>query len=162
MHYYIFDGIQYEKNQPYYDYKNNFLKINFRLAQKYRPTILAYASNEHIGIFNREEIYRVMVSYERIGDVLSHEVGHMIDVSPREIAEVTNNVLREYSDESIDKYRGFRDADYSFLLSGMVIDNINNLERGCDSKNKTECKGLFTSYGRYKLCFLLWWEIESL
>ena len=101
-----------------------------------------------------------MVSYERIGDVLSHEVGHMIDVSPREIAEVTNNVLREYSDEIIDKYRGFRDADYIFLLNGMVIDNINNLERGCDSKNKTECKGLFTSYGNINYVFYYGWKLE--
>ena len=161
--YYIFDGIQYERNQPYYNYKNNFLKINIRYAQQYRPSIIAYAYTEHIGIFKKDEIYRVMVSYEGIGQVLAHEIGHMIDVSPREIAEETNNVLREYSSEIIDKSRNFRGSDYDFLLiNGMIIDNINNLERGCDSKNKTECKGLFTNFGRYKLCFLLWWEIESL
>ena len=160
--YYIFDGIQFEKNQPYYDYKNNYLKIHLRLSQHYRSTVLAYAYTEHIGYFKKDDIYRVMVSYEGIRDTLAHEIGHIIDVIPREIAETTNNVLKEYSLEVIEKYRGYRDANYHFLLVGMVFDNINNeLERGCDSKNKSECNGLFTSYTRYGLCHLLWWDIES-
>ena len=160
--YYIFDGIQFEENQPYYDYKNNYLKLHIRYSQQYKSNILAYAYTEHIGIFKENEIYRVMVSYEGIRDVLAHEVGHMIDVEPREIAEETNNVLKEYSLEVIDKYRGYRDSNYDFLVNGMVIDNINTLERGCSIKNKSECNGLFTSYNRYKLCHLLWWDIESL
>jgi hypothetical protein len=160
--YYIFDGIQFNKNQLYYDYKNNYLKIHFRHSQRYQQNVIAYSYTEHIGIFLQEEIYRVLVSYEGIRDVLSHEVGHIIDVVPREIAEETNNVLKEYSLEVIDKFRGFSDSNYDFIINGMTIDNINTLERGCDSKNKSECNGLFTNYKRYRLTHLLWWYIESL
>ena len=160
--YYIFDGIQFEENQIYYNYKNNYIKIHIRYSQKYRQNVAAYASTEHIGIFYDEDLYRAMVSTEGIGDRLAHEVGHMIDVSPREIAEETNNVLKEFSLETIDKYLGFRDADYHFIEHYMAPENISTLLRGCDEKNISDCKGVFTNFKRYKLLFLIWWEIESL
>ena len=162
MKYYIFDGIQFEENQIYYNYKNNYIKIHIRYSNRYKNNYLAYASTEHIGIYLEEHLYRIIVSTEGIGDTLAHEVGHMIDVTPREIAEETNNVLREFSLETIDKYRGFRDSDYDFLLHYMAPENISTLLRGCDEKNISDCKGVFTNFKRYKFLFLIWWEIECL
>ena len=45
---FIYDGIQFEKDQPYYGEKNNYICNHFRYAQ---PYALAYDANEHIGIF---------------------------------------------------------------------------------------------------------------
>ena len=160
--YYIFDGIQFEENQTYYDYKNNYIKIHIRYSQRFRENVQAYASREHIGIFLKDDLYRVIVSTEGIGDTLAHEIGHMIDVIPREIAEETNNVIKEFSLETIDKYRGIRDSDYNYLTRFMTPDNISTILRGCRELNISDCKGLYTSFRRYKLLFLLWWEIESL
>ena len=60
----------------------------------------------------KEELYVAMVSTEGIGSTMSHEFGHMIDVKPREIAEETNNVLREYSLLMVDKNKGDNYLDY--------------------------------------------------
>ena len=160
--YYIFDGIQFDENQIYYNYKNNYIKIHIRYSNRYKETYIAYASTEHIGIYLEDQLYRAIVSNEGIGDTLAHEIGHMIDVIPREIAEETNNVLREFSLETIDKFRGYRDSDYNFLERYMAPENISTLIRGCNEKNKTDCKGVFTSFRRYRLLFLIWWEIECL
>ena len=160
--YYIFDGIQFEENQLYYNYKNNYIKIHFRYSVKYKENVAAYAYTEHIGIFLQEDLYNAIVSTERIGDRIAHEVGHMIDVSPREITEETNNVLKEYSEEVIEKHRGYRDANYDFLIRYMAPENISTLLRGCEEKNISDCKGVFTSFKRHKLLFLIWWEIECL
>ena len=160
--YYIFDGIQFKENQIYYNNKNNYIKIHIRYSYKYKENVAAYAYTEHIGIFLAEDLYSAIVSTEGIGARLAHEVGHMIDVTPREITEETNNVLKEYSCEVIDKYRGFRDSNYDFLLYYMTPENISTLLRGCNEKNISDCKGVFTSFKRYKFLFLLWWEIECL
>ena len=160
--YYIFDGIQFEENKIYYNYKNNYIKIHIRYSRRYKDNVLAYASTEHIGIFLNEELYRVLVSTEGIGETLAHEVGHMIDVIPREIAEETNNVLREFSLETIDKYRGYRYSDYSYLEGNMAPENISSLLRGCHEINISDCNGAYANLKRYRLLFLVWWEIESL
>ena len=75
------------KKNKYYNYKNNYIKINIRYSMKYKQNVAAYAYKEHIGIFLEEDLYDAIVSTEGIGDRLAHEVGHMIDVTPREISE---------------------------------------------------------------------------
>ena len=55
--YYIFDGIQFEKNQPYYDIKNQYININFRYTQPLKDA-RAYAFTEHIGLYYKAEIRR--------------------------------------------------------------------------------------------------------
>ena len=159
--YYIFDEIQFDENQLYYNEKNKYIKIHLRYSIKYKDNILAYAYIEHIGIFMKEELYVAMVSTEGIGRTMSHEFGHMIDVTPREIKEETNNVLREYSLLMVDINKGDNYLDYNILEKGMTPDNISTLLRGCSSQNKAECNGLFTDYKRYRFLGLIWWEIES-
>ena len=103
-----------------------------------------------LGFFLEEDLYKELVSTEGVEARLAYEVGHIIDVTPKEIVEETNNVLKEYSEEVIDKYRRYRDADYDFLVNYMAPENISTLLRGCDEKNVSDCKGVFTSFKRYK------------
>ena len=59
--------------------------------------VAAYATIEHIGIFmDCYFYYNFLVSYHQMSNILIHEIGHMIDVEPREYAEKTNLVLEEY------------------------------------------------------------------
>ena len=44
----IFDGLQFDKKQPYYNEKNDYVNIHIRLAQPYGA---GYATVEHVGIF---------------------------------------------------------------------------------------------------------------
>ena len=94
---YRFDGIQFEQNQPYYNIKNEYIKLHIRYSTKYQEGIGAYAYDEHIGIFNEKHFYNCLVSYKEIGKTLAHEIGHMIDVNFRESAEKSNCVLEEYA-----------------------------------------------------------------
>ena len=60
-------------------------------------------SNEHIGFYKPNDFKYSLLSYEEIGKTLSHEIGHMIDVKPRELAERTNVVLEEYAIQTLYK-----------------------------------------------------------
>jgi len=54
---YIFEGIQFEKNQPYYNIKNDYITIHMRYSTYLKQTAAAYASEEHIGIFLHYNFY---------------------------------------------------------------------------------------------------------
>ena len=95
-YFYIFDGIQFEKNEPYYDPKNEYINIHIRYSVPVLGST-AFSSNEHIGIFYKDIFKFSLLSYIEIGKTLSHEVGHMIDLKERELAERTNVVLEEYA-----------------------------------------------------------------
>ena len=44
---FIYDGVQYDSSEPYYDIKNTYVNLHIRYAQ---PFGAAYAAYEHIGI----------------------------------------------------------------------------------------------------------------
>ena len=93
---FIYDGIQFEKNQPYYDEKNNYICIHFRYAQ---PYALAYAGNEHIGIFYDDWVEKaIFIEEKEIGWGFPHEIGHMMDINERTISETSNNMISKYSE----------------------------------------------------------------
>ena len=156
-YFYIFDGIQFEKNEPYYDPKNEYINIHIRYSVPVLGSA-AFASNEHIGIFYKDVFTFSLLSYIEIGKTLSHEVGHMIDLNERELAERTNVVLEEYAIQTIYKNIYHRD-NIERLHEDIAPDNIDNLKRFCGSRH--ECKGFFINTNGYVYTHYTWWAIES-
>ena len=157
---YIFDGIQFEENQPYYDERNQYIILHIRYATPYEKNIGAYACDTHIGIFFLNSFCNVLVSYEEIGSTQAHEIGHMIDVTPREYAERTNVVLEEYAVQVLYKDLYIR-KKYETIYEDIAPDNIENSLRHCQSSNKSECNGFFNNAGNYVFPQYVWWNIES-
>ena len=156
-YFYIFDGIQFEKNEPYYDPKNEYINIHIRYSVPVLGSA-AFASNEHIGIFYKDVFTFSLLSYIEIGKTLSHEIGHMIDLDQRELAERTNVVLEEYAIQTIYKNIYHRD-NIERLHEDIAPDNIDNLKRFCGSH--PECKGFFINTNGYVYTHYTWWAIES-
>ena len=154
---YIFDGIQFEEHQPYYDIKNNLINLHIRYSARYKTNVVAYAANEYIGIFLSETFYNALVSYIQIGKTLAHEIGHMIDVKGRTYAERTNVVLEEYAVQALYKHI-YNRKNCEFLHTAIAPDNIDNLNRNCHSE---VCKGFFINSGDYTYTHYVWWAIES-
>ena len=153
----IFDGIQFEQNQPYYDKRNEYINIHIRYSHNYKKGIAAYAFDEHIGIFYQSYFYNSLVSYEQIGRSLGHEIGHMIDVKQREFAEITNLMFEEFTTEIL--YRNlYTNRNYESLYDILAPDNIDNSLRNC---HKSICEGFFINSGTYSKAFIIWWSIES-
>ena len=157
---FIFDGIQFEEDQPYYDVKNKYITIHFRYSQSFEPSLRAYAYDEHIGIFNQNELYKSLVSYEGIGSTLTHEIGHMIDVKRREYAERTNVVLEEYAVQTIYKQQ-YNRRRHETIYEAIAPDNIDNKLRFCNIEDKENCNGFFSNAGDYVYPQYIWWDIES-
>ena len=153
----IFDGIQFEENEPYYDPKNQFINLHIRYSTNYQGGVAAYAYDDHIGIFYADYFKCSLVSYEGVGRSLVHEIGHMIDVKPREYAEITNCVLEEYAVQTIYKQEYNRERQET-LYEAMAPDNIDNSLRFCHNDN---CKGFFDNAGLYVYNQYIWWNIES-
>ena len=159
--FYIFSGIQFEKNQPYYDIKNEYINIHIRHSQP-KEGAQAYANEYNVAIYYYTNLYEVMVSYEGIGNTLPHEIGHMIDEVSMKYEERTNNVLREFTREVIYNYTDSLQYNFDLVTDKLSPDNIHPLLRGCIENNITKCIGFFNLYGNYKQSYLLWWNIESL
>ena len=153
----IFDGIQFEENQPYYDIKNQFINFHIRYSTPSQNGIAGYASDEHIGIFLKTDFYYyIFVSYIEIGKTLAHEIGHMIDVKSREIAEKTNMVLEEFAVQILYKHIYNRNQ-FEVIYEYLAPDNIENLSRRCFNI----CKGFFVNVGKYTYAHFVWWDIEN-
>ena len=153
--YLIFDGIQFEENQPYYDIRNQYICFHLRYCQPFKKGFAGYASNDHIGIFIPDTLNYVLISHINNDSVISHEIGHMIDLDLRDIPEVTNMVLEEYNVQSYYKGRTMYKVIYEYIAP----DNIDNLKRRCFNRN--DCKGFFLNVGQYTYAYNVWWDIES-
>ena len=158
--FFIFDGIQLEENQPYYDIKNKYINIHLRYSQQKANNVLAYATTEHIGLYMNYDLNDIIDSTEEISSTISHEIGHIIDVSSRVISEQTNNVIRQFSNYLNKPFEVY--ADFEIAGSIMYIDDINIFLRGCREKDTSKCNGLFNNYYSYKLGYVFWWFIEFL
>ena len=95
--FFIFDGIQLEENQPYYEIKNKYINIHLRYSQQYSNNVLAYATVEHVGIYMRYHLKELIDSTNGIDRTIAHEIGHIIDVNPRIVSEQSNNVITGFS-----------------------------------------------------------------
>ena len=145
---FIFDGVEYETTQSYYDIKNTYINLHIRLAQ---PFGAAYAYTEHIGI--QSDWVNTAVYAQGFGWGYAHEIGHMMDIGERTVSENSNNMISKY-EESFRERKGQR-GEFEKSLKYLTLDEIDVYERGCTSD---ECKGFFTNL---QLNFLVWWYLES-
>ena len=147
---FIYDGVQYEPTEPYYDIRNVFVNLHIRYSQ---PFGAAYAAYEHIGIFS-EDWLRTGVYAQVFGWGFAHEIGHTMDINERTVSENSNNMISKY-DESYLRREGTR-GEYDKSLKYLTLDDVNVYERGCSSDI---CKGFFTNL---QTNFLVWWYLESI
>ena len=154
---FIYDGIQFEKDQPYYNEKNNYICIHFRYAQ---PYALAYAGNEHIGIFYDDWVEKaISIDEKEIGWGFPHEIGHMMDISERTVSETSNNMISKYSETFIQGDGSWGPDRQNSKVRFLVPDNIENKLRGCKSDDENQCYGFFKNV---ELNYLIWWDLESM
>ena len=147
-----FDGVQYELSQPYYDIRSVYSNLHIRYAQPYGA---AYASTEHIGIFD-EGWMNAAIYGTVFGWGFAHEIGHTMDINERTVSENTNNMISKY-DETFIRKEGPR-GEFAKNLLYLTPDDVDVLNRGCELTTN-ECKGYFTNL---QMNFLIWWYIESL
>ena len=135
-----FDGVQFESSQPYYDVKNNFININFRLAQPYSGAA-AYAYGEYVGIYSDWE--NMTIKGGGWGWGYAHEIGHMFDIPERTVSECSNNMISNFARMTIEKQpsRGNHDWTISKLSSDRNVDG--------------------RAWSENKQNYLVWWDIES-
>ena len=154
---YIYDGIQFEKNQPYYNELNNYICIHFRYAQ---PYALAYAGNEHIGIFYDDWLEKAIYLEEKeIGWGFPHEIGHMMDINERTISETSNNMISKYSETYIQGDGSWGPDRQNNKIKYLTRDDIDDKLRGCKEEDESKCYGFFKNI---ELNYLVWWDLESM
>ena len=153
---YAFDGIQFESDQPYYDIKNEYIKIHIRYSVKEGDTG-TYVYKDHIGILDENLFPFCLVSYNGTGYLIPNEIGNMIDIFFRHYEDKTSGILGEYAVQILYNYYNINNIE--ILHNNIAPDNIDNLLRNC-SENKIEnCKGFFLNSGKYS--HYMWWAIES-
>ena len=145
--FFIFDGIQLKENQPYYDIKNKYINIHLSYSQQYSNNVLAFATTEHIGLYMKYHLNQIIDSTEGIHSTIAHEIGHIIDISPRIYKEQTNNVITQLSDFFDNK----TDSDFKIARKALIKDNVDIYLRRCTVENISECNGLFYNNYNFKL-----------
>ena len=152
-----FDGMAFYRDQPYFDIRNAHLLFNIRFMQ---PYAYAYAHYEHIGIQNNGVVEILLnLNEKEVGWGLPHEFGHMIDISERIVGETSNNMISKYSDTYIQGDGSWGPDRQENKIKYLTPDNIDNLLRGCDSTDTSQCKGFLTNK---PLNYLVFWDLESL
>ena len=153
-----FDGIQYNINDPYYDEKNKYLNIHVRYSQ---PHAYGYASKEHVGIFYNEWLISAAhFNQDTIIWGYPHEFGHMMDLKGRVVGETTNNMISKFSETHLQKINKDGEDKVENNIKYLTFDVTDEKFRGCNSINKTECKGYFMNVDH--LNYLIFWNLESI
>ena len=154
---FIYDGIQFEKNELFYDEKNNYVNINIRLAQPYGG---AYAHYEHIGIFYQDWIDLALNFVEKdIGWGFPHEIGHTMDIYERVVSETSNNMISKYSETYLQGDGTWGPDRQENKIKYLTPDGVDDILRGCQSDDVSQCKGFLTNM---ELNYLVFWDLESL
>ena len=154
--FFIFNGIQFEENQPYYDINNQYITIHIRYSNTQDKGSSGYAYENHIGIFKEDNYNFIFASYKEIGHTLPHEIGHMIDVYPREYEEKTNMMVEEFAFQVLYNHI-YNRTGYEVIYKYIAPDYMDNLKRHCLSNI---CKGFFVNVGTYAWAHYVWWDLE--
>ena len=86
-----FAGLRDDKSDPTNDSTN--VRTTVRLMQPYGA---AYAAGDHVGIQRYIQEIALRTDQDSINSILwgmIHEVGHQMDISSRELGEITNNMF---------------------------------------------------------------------
>lgn len=98
---FLYDGIQFDPSEPYYNSHNEYINIHFRYSQPYGG---AYAFYEHIGIFYDDWIdLAIDAKVGAFGWGFAHEIGQMMDIDDRTVSETSNNMISKYSETYLEK-----------------------------------------------------------
>ncbi len=89
-----FGGLALDKDDEFYDERNEHLYTNFRAVQPWSGGY-AFAAADHIGLTDRGTFYQ-LVNRNVTGWAESHELGHTLDNKERTWGEVTNNMWAYY------------------------------------------------------------------
>ena len=154
---FIYDGIQFEKDQPFYNENNNYVNLHIRFSQPYGG---AYAYTEHIGIFYDDWIDLAINFVEKeIGWGFPHEIGHTMDIGERVVSETSNNMISKYSETYLQGDGTWGPDRQENKIKYLTPDNIDDILRGCQSEDELDCKGFLMNM---ELNYLVFWDIESL
>mgnify|MGYP005762026931 FL=1 len=138
---YNFGGV-YSDTHP--DSRANYLNVNIRVMQPLSGAA-AYAYGEHVGIYPNGDWELTCLRAENFGWGVTHELGHMMDISERTWSEYTNNMWSQYDKCALsgEAARG----NFAAFLSSTVKDGVPYEERDAYSE-RTDAA-------------LTWWLIES-
>ncbi len=137
---YAFDGVSYDINNEHYNKLANYLNVNVRIMQPYAA---AYAYTEHIGIQigNWQDVSLQGSSW---GWGMTHEIGHMMDISERVVSETSNNMISNFN-KCANEGTGSRE-NHSVITQLMAPDDVDPSQ----------------VWTNYQGSCAIWWNIESL
>lgn len=136
-----FGGVYQDSANPLFNEKNLNIKVNLRVVQPW-PGGWMFAAGEHIGVLEGSQSTIIYAS--GIGWGVAHEIGHMLDINERTVAETSNNMWAKFNETAIEKngIRGSYDAtlkaltnDATYADDSFFVTNSNN--------------------------FLIWWYLEA-
>lgn len=148
---YEFDGISYDPKSEHYDARAEYLNVNVRVMQ---PWAAAYAYTEHVGI-QKGEWEKIACIGSGFGWGMSHELGHMMDISERTRSEVTNNMWSQFNKTALDG-EGARGNFTEYLKAAAPDDNAGNAyaDKASDALPWWCIESRFPGYwGRFDNCF---------
>lgn len=138
---YGFCGVYDEK---YADERSQYLNVNIRVMQSLAGAA-AYAHTEHIGIYPNGDWEVTCLRGSGFGWGVTHEIGHMMDISERTWGEYTNNMWSQFNQCALagENARG----NFSAFLDATVKDDVPQSERD--------------AYANHTDAAISWWLIES-
>ncbi len=144
-----FAGVEFEEGQPYYDKRNNFLNVNFRVSQHW-PNGFMFCHTEHIGLYaggSEDTLIRSVNDNGKssIGWGFIHEIGHALDIPERTVGETTNNMVANYNNTY--KLGLIRNENYF----SSVLNSISS-----DRDLKTDL------WGSDRYNYMVYWLLQSL
>ncbi len=144
-----FTGVEFEEGKEYYDKRNNYLNINFRVSQNW-PNGFMFCHTEHIGLYAGGSEDTLINSLNGDGNStitwgFVHEIGHALDIPERTVGETTNNMVANYNN--------------TYKLG--IIRNENYLSSALEalSSDRTLEK---TLWGTNRYNYMVYWLIQSL
>ncbi len=126
------------------DPRAQYLNVNIRVMQPLAGAA-AYAYGEHIGIYPNGDWEVTCLRAENFGWGVTHELGHMMDISERTWGEYTNNMWSQFNKCALsgEDARG----NFGAFLSAAVKDGVPYEERD--------------AYSDHTDAAITWWVIES-
>ncbi|MDE7301552.1 MAG: M60 family metallopeptidase, partial [Clostridia bacterium] len=136
-----FDGVTMNPDGEHFNEKNLHLYTNFRKVQPWGGAG-AFAHYDHIGFISFGE--DGMTSFGSPGWGVTHEIGHALDCTAREISETTNNMWPKHE-------LAAKSSSASRNQNDWITNNLTPDETALG----------FLMFNRNREVYQLWWNIES-
>ena len=120
-----FEGVKFDRDDPYFDWRNLHLNVNYRVNQVWDGGYM-FAASEMIGLYAGADGENTLIycldsnGRSTIGWGLVHEMGHTTDLPDRTIGETTNNMPANFVNTY---YNGqVRNDDYIAIAHSLASD----------------------------------------